>query len=109
MPNRFELTLFSEDRLVQQPDLYARLELITPELEPAHPVPSRPSARSGRWSQWGHALLKYFVGSKEPQISTHYDDAGNPFYVVYDPVAHQRYTFDTEQAVRTWLDGRYYQ
>jgi len=112
MPNRFELTFFSEDRLVQNQDLYARLELITPETEPFTATQlaqtQQRSRLKSRLGQVAMALLKFFVGSREPQIATKYDREGNAYYSVYDPIDRSHQTFHSEEAVRAWLDGRYY-
>lgn len=98
---------------MQPQDLYARLELITPELKQANIAAQRQAARQRglkfRLQQFGQALLKSFLGSREPQIATKYDREGRAYYVVYDPVDRQHYTFHSEQEVRIWLDGRYYQ
>jgi len=107
MPNRFELPLYLEDRLVQSKDLYARLELITPE--PAQPPARATAASPSRWQRWGQALFRYFLGSQEPRIVTKSDRAGNPIYEVYDPIDRRHHTFASEQAVRVWLEERYYQ
>lgn len=111
MPNRFELTLILEDSLVQQQDLYARLELITPELEAQRAInaDSLKPKITDRLGQWGNTLLKYFTGSREPRISSHRGADGNVYYEVYDPIDRQRHTFSSEHEVRVWLEGRYYQ
>lgn len=112
MPNRFELTFVSEDRLVQNQDLYARLELITPETEPftaTQLAKAQPRSRlQSRLGQVAVTLLKFFVGSREPQIVTKHDRDGNAHYSVYDPIDRSHQTFHSEEAVRAWLDGRYY-
>jgi|GEM_PF-1014197 len=107
MPNRFELTLHLEDRLVHSEDLYARLELINSE--PAQ-LTARVAVESpSRWQRWGHALFRYFLGSKEPRIVTKTDREGNSCYEVYDPIDRRHYTFGSEHDVRVWLEERYYQ
>lgn len=96
---------------MQQQDLYARLELIQPsDLERSTPnSPNRLSGAQSRLSAWGRTLLKYFLGSKEPQIATKRDLDGHVYYVVFDPVDRRRYMFGSEHEVRVWLEGRYYQ
>lgn len=95
-----------------QTDLYARLELIT--TDPNHRTATSSASANqvtarNRLTQWGKTLLKYFTGSQEPQITLRRDRASNVYYSVYDPVNQYRDTFDSEHAVRAWLDERYHQ
>lgn len=89
-------------------NLYARLELLYLKPMPDSRPAAKPEARS-RWQRWGTALLNYFAGSQEPRITAKQDEAGQLYYAVYDPVGRTHYRFDSEQEVRVWLDGRYYQ
>ncbi len=107
MPNRFVLTGHSEDKLVQNQDLYARLELIAPQ--PRSSAIARVAAMGGRLRQWSHAALRYFVGSQEPRITTQINHDGQRVYAVYDPVDQRHHHFASEAEVRGWLDQRYYQ
>jgi hypothetical protein len=77
------------------------------------PVPNRQvnpiwARARQRLGQAGRSLLAYFFGSTEPQISIRYDSDGQPLFVAYDPVDRVRRTFATEQALRVWLEQRYY-
>ena len=99
--------LYWEDRLVQSKDLYARLELITPD--PAQSTAAKTAAPPARWQRWGRALFRYFLGSREPHIVTKRDRDGNPYYDVYDPIDRRHHTFGSEHEVRVWLEERYYQ
>ena len=101
-----------------QQDLYARLELISPEqLEQAaapHTLIASETARGSRqsrWSQLGHAIVHYLVGAQAqaPKIWPKRDRDGHLYYEAYDHVTPARHHFDSERAVRVWLDERYYQ
>ncbi|MDB9528202.1 hypothetical protein PN498_19575 [Oscillatoria sp. CS-180] len=99
---------------MQQKNLYARLELLTPELEQTlknrrfRPLRKRVDVRH-LLGQLGQALLNFFVGSQEPRIIAKRDRNGYFLnYEVYDPVSRSRYVFDSEQELRVWLDQRYY-
>lgn len=92
---------------MQNQDLYARLELIPSRSE--GPATQQGTAISERLRQWANAVLTYFVGSKEPRITTKTDHEGQLFYEVYDPVDQRHHRFGSEAEVRGWLDERYYQ
>jgi hypothetical protein len=70
-----------------------------------NPIWARARQRLG---QVGRALLTYFSSSTEPRISIRYDSDGQLLFVAYDPVDRVRRTFATEQALRVWLEQRYY-
>ncbi|MEM1292219.1 MAG: hypothetical protein AAGH67_12155 [Cyanobacteria bacterium P01_H01_bin.162] len=101
-----------------QQDLYARLELISPEQQEQAAAPHARldsemarESRQSRWSQLGHAIVNYLVGAQaqDPTIWTKRDRKGHLYYEAYDPVTQTRHHFDSERAVRVWLDERYYQ
>jgi hypothetical protein len=99
-----------EDSLVPHQDLYARLEGLTPsDLNRSAPAPTVWTLTQRRIIRWSQALVKSFLGSREPQITRKVDLDGHGYYVVFDPVDQRRYTFGSEQEVRIWLDQRYYQ
>ncbi|MEM1279677.1 MAG: hypothetical protein AAF827_22200 [Cyanobacteria bacterium P01_D01_bin.6] len=91
--------------------LYARLELLVEPIQDSRAMPSELATRASRarWRRWGQALLNYFVGSQDPRITTRRNDEGHLYYEVYDPVDRARHYFDSESAVRAWLEERYYQ
>lgn len=98
---------------MQSKDLYARLELLSPEQvqsQQTTPEPGRSRLVNvqRQLGQWGMALLRYFTGSQQPHITVKSDRAGQSFYEVYDPVDRQHHIFGTEQEVRVWLEQRYY-
>lgn len=59
--------------------------------------------------QWGKSLLNFYSGSNEPRISRRFDRQGYPYFHIYDPIDNAHYTLSSEEAVRTWLEQRYYQ
>ncbi len=63
--------------------------------------------RSGSWLQQllAHWLKLY---SAEPLIACQRNDAGCLIFTAYDPVDRSSHTFATEEALRAWLDQRYY-
>ena len=44
----------------------------------------------------------------EPQVSLQRDRFGATIWRVFDPMTEQTVYFDSEEAVRVWLDRRYY-
>lgn len=60
-------------------------------------------------AQWGGSLLNFYSGSNEPRISRRFDRQGYPYFHIYDPIDRAHYAFSSEEAVRTWLEQRYYQ
>ena len=44
----------------------------------------------------------------EPRAKRKMDEFGNLSYQVYDPVSNSHHTFTSEEALRIWLDQRYY-
>lgn len=100
---------------MQSKDLYARLELLSPEqVQKQTDAPATGRSRLANFQRQlgrrGAALLRYFAGSKEPRIAVKRDLYGDgSFYEVYDPVDGLYHIFATEQEVRVWLEQRYYQ
>lgn len=93
-------------------NLYAELELITPELEQqllrSHPPTSRLTQISRYCSQAIQSWINYLVKSPEPKITQRFDSQGNPFFEIYDPVSRQVLQCQSESEVRSWLEQRYY-
>lgn len=58
--------------------------------------------------QLWNSILDSLTRSQEPRIYQKYGRSGNLYFEVYDPIAHQTSTFNSEQEVRIWLDQRYY-
>lgn len=95
-------------------DLYAQLELIAPPSP--DPTTARLSPVAAAWTQVkaqlhqvGQSMLNYFCGSMEPQVSIRCDRTGQPHFQVYDPFDQRHHTFPSEEALRIWLEQRYYQ
>lgn len=99
---------------MRQQDLYARLELIAPQVPPNKPSRFGPVGRSwgllkARMAGVGHGLLHYFCGSMEPRILVRQNGHGISHYRIYDPFTQQHHTFGSETELRAWLDRRYNQ
>jgi hypothetical protein len=91
--------------------LYAQLELISPDMLESAQRRS-PSSFIPNWvtraaHRLGRTLSALNPGSVEPQIRKRSDRQGNLWFDVYDPIAQQHYCFDSETAVRVWIDERY--
>ncbi len=50
-----------------------------------------------------------FLGNHQPRVKWWRDAQGHDHYSVYDPHSQETHSFDTAQAVRVWLERRYYQ
>ena len=110
---QLELIPTDFDRSKAVNDLYAQLEFMPADLEASKTADVSKLARIWRQAvtglgQIGHSLLNYFCGSMEPRILTKRDRQGDVYFVAYDPVSNQRCTFNSEGALRSWLDQRYY-
>lgn len=53
-------------------------------------------------------LLNLLVPSDQPQVRRSQNRQGQPLWSVYDPVSHTTQVFASEEAVRIWLEQRYY-
>lgn len=58
--------------------------------------------------QVGSALVNFFAGSHQPQISTVVRN-GQTLWKAYDPVTQESTHFSSEAEVLAWLEQRYYQ
>ncbi len=64
----------------------------------------------GSWIKAGlHSLLDFFTGSQTLNIVQRSHADGTVQWIVHDPDAKHPRIFDSEQAVRVWLEQRYYQ
>ena len=54
------------------------------------------------------ALLNFLTGQQTLSIKARQQADGEMQWIVYDPHTHQRQVFDSQQAVRTWLEERYH-
>lgn len=66
---------------------------------------------SEQWGlkQWWEQFVSQFSGTQDPQITEFLGRDGQVLWAVYDPVTNYREVFASEQAVRVWLEQRYYQ
>ncbi len=64
----------------------------------------------GGWIKaWLHSLLNFLTGSQTLNIVKRSRPDGTVQWIVYDPNTEHPRFFDSEQAVRVWLEQRYYQ
>ena len=71
---------------------------------------TRSNKRQTSWiREWLGQVLDFLTGSGGLSIQQRSLPNGRIQWIVYDPDAKDSRTFDTEQAVRVWLEGRYYQ
>lgn len=79
-----------------------------PPVETASPSPVPPS----RLRHWGDRLAQLcfaaLLGQDQPRVTWRRDAQGHDQYQVYDPHSQRSYSFDNAQAVRVWLEQRYY-
>ncbi|MEO1208079.1 MAG: hypothetical protein AAFX78_00920 [Cyanobacteria bacterium J06638_20] len=90
-------------------DLYAELELITPEAkrEAQQALRAAKSPLKKIW-QFAQGLQTHLTNASEPRITQQWDSQGNSYYEVYDPISRQRLHCNSELEVRAWLEQRYY-
>ncbi|MEO1446691.1 MAG: hypothetical protein AAFV46_10730 [Cyanobacteria bacterium J06635_11] len=78
-----------------------------------HQVLSRyglvPKKRAGWLRRCGQLVLDFFTGTQTLSINKIASKNGPFEWRVYDPMSRTRHVFNSEQAVRTWLEQRYYQ
>ncbi len=67
-----------------------------------------PSGRLNHLKVWGQTILHALTDHRSPRIRQRMVQ-GQLQWVAYDPVTQQTRYFSTEQDVRIWLEGRYYE
>ncbi len=67
------------------------------------------SQRTTRRQRWAQALLDFFTGQQTLSIRKKQLKNKTIQWIVYDPHRDSRHVFDSEAAVRDWLEQRYYQ
>ncbi|MGB7488295.1 MAG: hypothetical protein WA901_19035 [Phormidesmis sp.] len=66
-------------------------------------------ARFSAWlQQSGIALFNFLTGQQVLSIQVKTLADGRQRWTAYDPATDTRHVFDSQQAVRTWLEQRYY-
>lgn len=56
----------------------------------------------------GHALVRFLTNGQSPVIRQRWQH-GCLVWQVYDPVSHRTQRFHSEDELRVWLEGRYYE
>ena len=67
------------------------------------------SEKKSRLSRFAQALLEFLTGENTLSIKKQQSAQGETIWTVYDCATDTRRTFDSQQAVRVWLETRYYQ
>lgn len=75
-----------------------------------HPTNSayRPGRLTALFKQMGQSLVQWMTTGAMPQISKSIQ-GDTEVWKVYDPVVNRTLYFDHEDALRVWMDKRYYQ
>lgn len=60
------------------------------------------------WQRWGLALVNFLTGQQAFSIREKRLKTGESKWIVYDSRSDTRRVFDSEAAVRSWLEQRYY-
>jgi hypothetical protein len=81
-------------------------------LSPTNRTAGTPTHQPSNWLTTVRKLLSRLLERiserLEPQVSLRRDRSGAIVWQVYDPMTEQNSYFDSEDAVRVWLDQRYY-
>lgn len=115
---RFKSPIPPTDDRSDQPMLISP-DFFVPPTPPVGPVGEAPSSPVGLGQglrqglqQWGDRLIQHcfaaLLGQDQPQVTWRRDAQGYEQYRVYDPRSQRSHTFDSAQAVRIWLEQRYY-
>lgn len=94
--------------LINSQELDAFVEDVKPAKQDVKPAKQNSIKLPGLEQLW-NSVLEILTKSPEPKVYQKHDRNGKLYFQVYDPIARQSSTFNTEQEVRIWLDQRYYQ
>jgi len=67
-----------------------------------------PSQTKSIWWQWGRALVNFLTGKQTLSIKEKRLQNGERQWHVYDAPSDTHRVFESEHAVRSWLEQRYY-
>ncbi|MEY3296882.1 MAG: hypothetical protein RLZZ597_142 [Cyanobacteriota bacterium] len=70
------------------------------------PQPSSPLMQA--LQQFGQGLVRFLTGGQSPCIQQRWHN-GRLVWWVYDPISQRRQRFESEDELRIWLEGRYYE
>ncbi len=75
-----------------------------------HPVNTAydPGRIGALLENWGQTLVHWLTTGSMPKI-TKYAQGDTDVWKVYDPMSNRTLYFDHEDALRVWMDQRYYQ
>ncbi|MCU0564975.1 MAG: hypothetical protein MUF49_00055 [Oculatellaceae cyanobacterium Prado106] len=71
-------------------------------------LPQEPNRFWQRFHDGLQSLFSTLVTNSEPKIRLKQNRNGERYWQVYDPSTNYSTTFDSETAVRIWLEQRYY-
>jgi hypothetical protein len=77
-------------------------------LQSNHAQSNQLAARNLSYKHWGHYLLDFLTGQQQISIREQQWADGTLHWCVYDPHAHSYHIFNSQSAVRAWLEQRYY-
>lgn len=60
------------------------------------------------WQQWGLSFVNFLTGKQTLSVREKILKHGERQWIVYDSRSDTRHVFDSEAAVRSWLEQRYY-
>ena len=69
-------------------------------------VNGRALRRSQKLKRWVQALVDFLTGAQSLSIREKMLKNGTSLWIVYEPISDTRLAFDTEQAVRVWIETR---
>jgi hypothetical protein len=70
------------------------------------PQPTSPVVKA--LQRMGHTLVRFLTNGHNPHIQQRWQN-GCLFWWVYDPMTQQTQRFYSEDELRIWLEGRYYE
>ncbi len=71
------------------------------------PQSKQSTGRNRRYHRWGRYLLDFLTGQQQLAIREQQRN-GQCQWAVYDPETQRRHVFNSQSAVRAWLEQRYH-
>lgn len=64
-------------------------------------------SRYGQKKSWAEYLIDFLTGRTELSIRQRQARDGSTQWIAYDPKTDRRYLFDSEKAIRVWIEQRH--